>query len=116
MIPWGLEGERRFGKCCYPYPRVFLAKSAQAIEKNGDSGNCELRRVRKRLKTKERNCAAKGKRAGSMFGSTEVTGAGKVEVRRRRSRCGERDACCWGARRFAGGEVRGAWDMVTRLC
>jgi hypothetical protein len=31
-----------------------LAKSAQATENNGDSGNYELKRVRKRLKTKDR--------------------------------------------------------------
>jgi hypothetical protein len=46
----------------FPHPRVFLAKSAQAAESNQDMRNCELRRVRKRLKTKGRVFGVRGNR------------------------------------------------------
>ena len=54
MILLELAAESRFGRRADTHPRVFLVKSAQAAENNGDTRNCELKRVRKLLKTKDR--------------------------------------------------------------
>jgi hypothetical protein len=37
-----------------PHPRVFFAKSAQRAQNKGDARNCELRRVCKLLKRRDR--------------------------------------------------------------
>jgi hypothetical protein len=42
-----------FEQRLYPYPRVFLTKSAQRIENVVDTLDCELKRVCKILKTKD---------------------------------------------------------------
>jgi len=49
-------------------PPVFLVKSAQRQENNGDIANCELRRVCKRLKTKGRVLHVFGKFAKECVG------------------------------------------------
>jgi hypothetical protein len=58
------KGGSFFESADYALPRVFLAKSAQPIEKKWDTRNCDLKRVRKRLKTKDRVFAQERDRWG----------------------------------------------------